>query len=362
MQGPLQFNAANEEVIQQYAEDAGKFDSNVNFFTFAKDTMTMFYLLPSWSAERKLIAREIWEMFLPNKRRWTAWRSWDYLNPEFGANDPVVAFYNHLSQLPNVDMADLKRHSPKARFYANVLVTGTKKLPTGDFQAFEKGAEVQTLNMPSTVWNEICAMMQKPGLEAPYDPNRAICFQVSRTGSGLSTEYKVQPVGSYGPTGDVTPTRYNLAEHFGHDTMVKILSELPDLDAQWSPPKTGDSTLLMRANEAKEAFKNKFMTTNFDPATVGAQSVEGGIMTGQQQAQPTSTPPQAPPPPMTTISPNTVQAQTAPPTAPSVDILTEATQPSVQTQTPEPTSIPQGLQVDIPVPPEMPQAPSITNM
>ncbi len=362
--GAIDFRTANAEVIKEYADQAGKF-SDASFFNFEKDTETSFFILPPWG-ETGLLAREIWACYMPNKKRWNAWRTWNHLNSEFGASDPVVAYLEWLKLQPGVDDSEVKNHNPKVRYYCNAIVTGVRK--GGQYQPFQNMKDPQILNMPSTVWNEICAFMQKPGFDVPYDPNRAILFIASRTGSGLSTEYKVTFAGTRGATGEEVPNRYNLAapELLGSvDGVKEALSNPNDLDKRWSPPKGNDSNLLARAEEIKALLKAKFLTTGVDPSSIGAAAGPGGGLSvgGQTQTAPQTAPPfQASPPVADAGAAGGVAAPSFDPTAtvsaPSQNEASAAFDPSAAAA---PTGVPSELQTDIPTP-DLPDAPPISTI
>jgi len=365
----LKFDTADSAVIKAQAEEAAKF-SDANFFQVEKDSEAAVFILPPWSQKRenKLLAREIWKMFLPSKKNWICWRSWNYLNPEFGSSDPVTHYVDYLKQKPNVDQTELKDHLPRARFYSNILVSWTRKLPNGNAQQNSNFGEVKIFDMPSTVWNGICLLMQKQGFEVPYHPEKAIMFIVSRTGAGLNTEYNVTFAGQRGATGEETPSRFNLVEALGSvDRVQEIINTLPDLDNRWSPPKSGDNNVIANAEEAKRSLKAKFENIGVDPSSIGGfgNSLGGVQFGGPVSSQPNSIPNVAPPAPSeytVKTSPSvTVSESVSPPSAPSIPGLpnfSTSTRPSVNTPSVQTPGIPKNLQTDIPIP-QIPRVPEV---
>jgi hypothetical protein len=326
----LKFQTADNGVISKYAEMSGGF-GDVSFFNFEQDSETSFFLLPPWKQNRDivLLAREIYESFLPEKKKWVSLRSWGYINPELAASDPIEYHLNQIAEMPGTDFAELKRHKPKARFYANVLVSGVKKLSQGgEFVPFAKFKEPQIINMPTTVWNEICSLMSKPGFEVPYDPANAILFVVSRTGRGLNTEYRVEFAGTRGATGDVTPNRFNLVNHIEVGELQLLIDNLTDLDKRWPIPDTSGPEFIQRREEAKRVLNAKFNGINVNQvpgaslAPMGS-SVIGGPPQGAQLPPAPQAPmapppaPVAPPPPVAPPAPSQVPVVPVAPVAPA---------------------------------------------
>jgi len=319
------FQQPDMKIIGRFASAANR-TSDASFFNFDQDSETSFYLLPPWKQERQcvLLAREVWEAFLPEKKKWTSHRTWSYIDPDFGATDPIEEFLDELSeQVPGIDLQEIRRHTPKPRFYVNALIAGTKKLPHGDFQNNTKIAEPQILNLPASVWNEICVLMSRPGFEAPFDPTSAILFVVQKTGRGLSTEYKVEFAGTRGATGDVVPNRYNLVEHLGVDVLKRIIGEdMANLDSRWSPPDLNNTNYIQRREEGKRALKTKFLKTS--TAIPGAaQAPFGSAQIGGNA-----------PPPMAPAAP--AAAPAAPAAAPAAPLAA----PAAPTGVPAPSAAP----------------------
>lgn len=257
----LNFNAADSNQIAKAAEKAGI--SSNTFFSFEQNTETGFFLLPPWSSKGSL-AREVWEGYLPEKKRWIFWLTWKDEDPDFPNSDPVLCYINSLISDPSANQDELRRMVPRPRYYANALIFGSKKISgNGQFQRSTSFETPQIASLPSKVWNGICALMMRPGFEVPYDPTKAILFLVSRVGSGLNTEYKIDFAGTRGAMGETTPSRYDLRDLVSgkEDQIRDILSNLPDLTKKWSRPDLADDPRIRSyAEEVKRAIKTKVLS------------------------------------------------------------------------------------------------------
>lgn len=212
----------NMDAIRGQAQQAGR--EAGTFYRFPRDKNVFFYLLPPWS-DRGLVAREMWECFgLPNRARWTAWRSWDYRSPGIGDQDPVV---NEMLRLKQEGFLKVEEMLPSSRYYANALIVGEQDPTTSTWEA--KEPSVSILALPSTVYNEICKLWSQPGYETLAHPKGAILITVIKTGQGMQTRYSTTVHQQIGPQG-YQPVREDLFQRYGQDTMVEILKGIKDLD------------------------------------------------------------------------------------------------------------------------------------
>lgn len=310
----IEFHNADNDVLTEYAKQSRRANT-FNFFAIKADTEAMFYVLPPWNSGGR-VARELWEGYMPNKKRWTSYQSWAYTNPDLVALDPVVGFLDELASLDGVDPLEVKRYRPRQRFYVNALVTSTRDLaqPGSPTTPFPNSKEVQVVNLPPTAWNEICAYAQRGGFETPWDPNSAILFSVSRTGRGLQTEYKVAFAGSRSATGEETPSRFNLVEAFGEE-IIPIFDNLPDLDERWSPPNPNDARHMGYAEEVKRSLKNALLSQQQGIVPGAFAGPQGSVGIGGQSL-PQFAAPVAPAAPTAPVAPAPVAPVTMVPAAP----------------------------------------------
>lgn len=192
---------------------------------YLKPGITTVRILPPYS-EKGVWYREILEysfMVDGQRRTFTA-------PSQFGLPDPVAEKAEQLKQMGGeANLKAAKELQPRKRFLVNALIEnapqGVEYTP-GKVEVVKIGVKLkrQLLDLDRDV---------QGGWANITDPNNQVVLRLSRTGSGLQTEYSVQPL----------PNRTNLTEYLQSIGQDIAAIELYDLDALY-PPRDYDELAM----------------------------------------------------------------------------------------------------------------------
>jgi hypothetical protein len=209
--------------IESRAEKRAAGTSNdapkANYINVPSGREVVLYLLPPWSEAGQLGKVQHAVYLAPIARRHTSWES---ISPELKYKDPVEEVLGRAIKAGH-SFRDIAKRTTKT--YANVVLVASgdvgKPKPISPI-------EVGVIGFTTGVWAEILrAVAEDPSI---LDATTASPFRLSRTGSGVDTEWKVSQCGTVTPDG-FTAHRSKVLDKYGE--IAQAWAAPLNLDTIW---------------------------------------------------------------------------------------------------------------------------------